>query len=82
MAFIAETPPARAQGELKQAYAMVERSVAGATNTHLIRALSASPAAMQRLVRRWELTMWVGDVPRAERELAASLTSRLLGCSY
>ncbi len=48
----------------------------------VVQVFSLRPASMRRMIRSWELAMWVGDVPRADRELVAAAVSRLNDCHY
>jgi len=48
----------------------------------VVQVFSLRPASMRRMIRSWELAMWVGGVPRANRELVAAAVSRLNDCHY
>lgn len=49
---------------------------------NIVRLFSLRPASMWRMIRTWELAMWVGDVPRTNRELVAAMVSRVNQCVY
>jgi alkylhydroperoxidase family enzyme len=48
----------------------------------VVQVFSLRPASMRRMIRSWELAMWLGDEPRASRELVAAAVSRLNDCHY
>jgi alkylhydroperoxidase family enzyme len=83
MAFIASVPPTRARGETAAAYAELRRMAGGgAAVANIVRIFSLRPGSMRRMIRSWELTMWVGSEPRPTRELVAATISRLNNCHY
>ena len=83
MAFIRVIPPERAGGETAEAYRYMRDVLGGFDRSALIvRLFSLRPASMRRMVRTWELAMWVGDEPRADRELVAAVVSRINDCHY
>jgi hypothetical protein len=82
VAFIATVAPGRATGEVAAAYRYM-RDVGGSSLVaNVVRIFSVRPASMRRMIRAWELTMWVGDEPRTLRETLAAAVSRLNDCHY
>ncbi len=82
VAFIATIAPARATGETHDVYRYM-RQVGGTDRVaHVVQLFSLRPASMRRMIRSWELAMWVGDEPRSQREFVAAVTSRLNTCHY
>lgn len=49
---------------------------------NIVRLFSLRPASMRRMIRTWELAMWMGEEPRANRELVAAMVSRINQCVY
>jgi hypothetical protein len=67
-ALIATILPSRATGKTKAYRAL--RQVSGSDLVaKVIQVFSLRPASMRRMIRSWELAMWTGDEPRAQREL-------------
>jgi alkylhydroperoxidase family enzyme len=82
VASIRTIAPAAATGELADAYRYM-REVGGIEPVaNIVRVFSLRPASMRRMIRTWELGNWVGDEPRATRELVAAAVSRLNDCHY
>ena len=83
MAFIQMIPPDKAAGETKEVYRYLDE-VAGPGNKvpKIVQAFSIRPASMKRMIRTWELGMWVGDEPRDMREMIGAAVSRLNSCQY
>jgi hypothetical protein len=79
---IATVPPAQATGETAEVYADLRRMSGSGLVAGVVQVFSLRPASMRRMIRGWELAMWVGDVPRASRELVAAAVSRLNDCHY
>ena len=48
----------------------------------IVQVFSLRPSSMRRMLRTWELGMWVGDEPREMREMIAVTVSRLNSCRY
>ncbi len=48
----------------------------------IVQLFSIKPANMRRMIRSWELSMWSGTEPRANRELIAAIVSRVNSCVY
>lgn len=82
MAFIATIPPARATGEAAAVYRYMAEVGGADLVGKIVQLFSLRPASMRRMIRSWELAMWVGDEPRAMRETVAAAVSRLNNCHY
>jgi hypothetical protein len=82
MAFIATVPPSQATAETLDVYRYMRRVGGVGTIGQIVQLFSLRPASMRRMIRSWELTMWVGDEPRARRELLAAIVSRFNDCHY
>lgn len=83
MAFIRTIPPRRATGQTAEVYAYMREVLGGYDRTaRIVQMFSLRPGSMRRMIRSWELAMWYGNEPRAERELVASIVSRLNDCHY
>jgi hypothetical protein len=83
MAYIATISPRQATGDLGAAY----RELAGMLGgdrfiARVVQVFSLRAGSMRRMMRGWEIAMWMGSEPRARRELLASLVSRLNDCHY
>lgn len=83
MAFIQLIPPSKAVGETKEVYQHMAE-VGGLNNMvpKVVQAFSLRPASMMRMIRSWELAMWMGDESRQMRETGAAAVSRLNSCRY
>ncbi len=83
MARISTVSPRRASGEAADVYGYMAE-VGGAENlvAKIVQLFSLRPASMRRMIRRWELAMWMGREPRAMRETAAVAVSRFNECDY
>ena len=82
MTFIKTIPPSKASAELAAVYDyMAEVSGIGMV-AKIVQIFSLRPASMKRMIRQWELTMWVGNVSRQHRELVAAAVSRFNNCHY
>jgi alkylhydroperoxidase family enzyme len=79
---VAVVPPARATGETAEAYRALHRMCGSGLTAQVVQVFSLRPASMRRMIRSWELAMWVGDEPRTQRELVAAAVSRLNDCHY
>ena len=82
MAFIRTVSPKRATGETRDAYRYMAEVGGQDMVAKIVQLFSLRPASMRRMIRSWELTMWVGTAPRATRELVAATISRLNDCHY
>ena len=83
MAFIEIVPPSKARGETRQVYDYMAEvgGDAGAT-AKIVQMFSLRAGSMRRMIRSWELAMWVGDEPRDRREVIAAAVSRYNSCAY
>jgi hypothetical protein len=83
MPFIKTIPPDKATGETARVYQYMAE-VAGLENKvpKIVQVFSLRPASMRRMIRNWELALWVGDEPRAVREMVGAAVSRLNQCQY
>ncbi|MFQ5479177.1 MAG: hypothetical protein ACE5E4_11225 [Candidatus Binatia bacterium] len=82
MAFIEIVSPARASGETAAVYDYIAEASGGGMIGKIVQMFSLRPASMRRMMRSWELTMWSGSEPRANRELVAAAVSRFNNCHY
>ena len=82
VAYIETRPPSRATGELAAAYRYMAEVGGHPMVGRIVQLFSLRPASVRRMVRSWELTMWVGDQPRPMRETVAAAISRLNDCHY
>jgi hypothetical protein len=79
---VAVVPPSRATGETAEAYRALHRMSGSGLTAQVVQVFSLRPASMRRMIRSWELAMWVGEAPRVQRELVAAAVSRLNDCHY
>jgi alkylhydroperoxidase family enzyme len=83
MAFIRVIPPRVATGETAAVYRYMRDVLGGFDRAaRIVQLFSLRPGSMRRMVRSWELAMWCGEEPRADRELVASVISRFNDCHY
>ena len=83
MSFIRTIPPNRATGETKDVYRyMAEVGGSADKVPKIVQAFSLRPDSMRRMIRSWELGMWMGDEPRDMREMTGAAVSRLNSCRY
>ncbi len=82
MPYIEVIQPKKATGEVKSAYRYMREVGRGGMVANVVRLFSLQPESMRRMVRSWELAMWIGDEPRAMRELMAASISRYNDCHY
>ena len=82
MAFIKIIPPRKASGEIAAVYQYMAQVGGSDMVAKIVQIFSLRPGSMKRMIRMWELTMWVGGVPRKHRELVAAAVSRLNNCHY
>src|SRR5262245_28406761 len=75
-------PPSRATGETAEVYDALRRMSGAGMVAQVVQVFSQRPASMRRMIRSWELAMWMGSEPRAQRELIAAAVSRLNDCHY
>ncbi len=83
MSFVQMIPPDEATGETKDVYQYMAQ-VGGSDKKvpKIVQAFSLRPGSMRRMMRLWELGMWIGDEPRELREMIAAAVSRLNSCRY
>jgi hypothetical protein len=83
MSFIQMIPPNKATGETKEVYRYMAK-VGGSGNKvpKIVQVFSLRPGSMRRMIRLWELGMWMGDEPRKMREMIGAAVSRLNSCRY
>jgi len=82
MPFIKIITPREADEKLYDVYKYAS-NVAGINMVaKIVQIFSLRPASMKRMVRMWELLMWMGTVPRHNRELTAAAVSRFNNCPY
>jgi hypothetical protein len=79
---IATVPPAQATGETADVYSELRHMSGSGLVAQVVQVFSLRAASMRRMVRSWELAMWVGAAPRADRELVAAAVARLEHCHY
>ncbi|MFT4572591.1 MAG: hypothetical protein ACI8TX_001250 [Hyphomicrobiaceae bacterium] len=82
MAWIRVISPKEASGETAEVYRYMYSVAGDKLVARIVQMFSLKPGSMRRMIRNWDLTMWRGDVPRHQRELLASLVSRLNDCAY
>ena len=83
MSFIHMIPPNKATGETKEVYRyMAEVGGSDKKVPKIVQAFSLRPGSMKRMIRTWELGMWMGDEPRDMREMIGAAVSRLNSCRY
>ena len=83
MPFIKTIPPKKATGETARVYEqMAELSGIEDRVPKVVQVFSLKPASMRRMMRNWELALWMGDEPRDLREMMGAAVSRLNRCGY
>ena len=82
MAFIKIIPPGKATGETAEVYNSLARVSGQRIVPKLVQIISLRPGSMSRMIRLWELGMWLGNAPRHSRELVAAAVSRFNSCYY
>ena len=82
MPHIATVPPAQATGETAEVYAELRRMSGSGLVAQVVQVFSLRASSMRRMIRSWELAMWVGVAPRVHRELVAAAVARLEHCHY
>ncbi len=82
MAYIEVIPPTKAKGELAEAYSYMAEVGGQDMVARIVQMFSLRAESMRRMIRTWELVMWYGSEPRAEREFLAAAVSRLNDCHY
>ena len=82
MTFISTVPPRKAKEQVAEIYRYTKTTTRFRKMPNVVQVFSLRPETMRRVVREWELSMVIGDEPRAMRELTAVIVSRLNGCHY
>ena len=82
MAFIKIIPPGKASGETAEVYKQLVRVTGQSMVPKIVQIFSLRPGSMRRMIRLWELSMWVGQAPRQNREMVAAAVSRSNRCYY
>ena len=83
MSFIQMITPNKATGETKEVYRyMAEVGGSDKRVPKIVQAFSLRPGSMRRMIRFWELGMWMGNEPREMREMIGAAVSRLNSCRY
>jgi len=82
MPFIKTISPSKATGETAEVYRQMEEMGGVSRIAKIVQLFSLRPGSMKRMIRMWELAMWMGTEPRATRELVAVAVSRLNNCHY
>ncbi len=83
MSFIHMIPPDKATDETKDVYRyMAEVGGSDKKVPKIVQAFSLRPGSMRKMIRSWELGMWIGDEPREMREMIGAAVSRLNSCRY
>ncbi len=82
MAYIEIVPPGKATGETAEVYKYMAQVGGHHMVAKIVQMFSLRPASMRMMIRKWELTMWVGNEPRRTRELVAAAVSRFNNCHY
>jgi len=82
MAYIRTISPKNATGSLANSYQDFIQLCGYDRIPKVIQILSLRPDTMKRIIRVWELGMWVSDEPRDMLELVAALVSRMNQCHY
>ena len=82
MPHIATVPPAQATGETADVYGELRRMSGSGLAAQVVQVFSLRASSMRRMIRSWELAMWVGGAPRVVRELIAAAVARLEHCHY
>jgi hypothetical protein len=82
MAHVETISPGKATGETAEVYKQATRMSDSALIPKIVQLFSLRPATMQMMLRKFELTMWAGNVPRQSREMVAAAVSRFNNCHY
>lgn len=82
MPFIKTIPPGKASAETAEVYEYMAEVSGSRMVAKIVQIFSLRPASMRRMIRQWELTMWVGGVPRQDREMVAAAVSHFNNCHY
>ncbi len=82
MAYIRTISPSEGGPDLRAAHDYMREVGGTGVVANIVRVFSQRPASMRRMIRSWELAMWMGEEPRATRELVAAMVSRINQCVY
>ncbi len=82
MAFIKIIPPGKATGETAEVYKYLASVTGQRIVPKIVQIFSLRPGSMRRMIRLWELGMWLGNAPRQSREMVAAAVSRFNSCHY
>ncbi len=82
MPFIKTIPPGKATGETAEVYCYMSKMGGISLIARIVQVFSIRPGSMRRMIRMWELAMWMGNEPRTTREMVAVAISRLNNCHY
>lgn len=82
MAFIKIISPGQATEAVKKEYQTASQLSDSSLIPKIVQIFSVKPASMQSMLRKFELTMWMGTVSRENRELVAAVVSRFNECHY
>ncbi|MCP4666384.1 MAG: hypothetical protein GY849_08450 [Deltaproteobacteria bacterium] len=82
MTFIPTVSPGKATGETAEAYKHLAQVAGHGMVPKIVQAFSLRPGSMRLMIRKWELAMWMGEAPRAMREMVAAVVSRFNACAY
>lgn len=82
MSYIHTATLAEGGPDLKAVHAYMHEVGGLGVTANIMRMFSLRPASMRRMIRTWELGMWMGEEPRATRELVAAMVSRINQCVY
>ena len=82
MPFIKTIPPSKAKGETAEVYQYVKKMSGISQVGKVVQMFSLRAGSMRRMIRLWELSMWMGNEPRTTRETVAVAVSRLNNCHY
>ncbi|MBC2716113.1 MAG: hypothetical protein HF978_12470 [Desulfobacteraceae bacterium] len=82
MAFINTIPPGKATGETAEVYKSLAQVEGHGMIPKIVQIFSLKPASMKMMIQIWEMSMWMGDEPRYNREMVAAAVSRFNECHY
>ncbi len=82
MTYIRTVRPSAATGETAAAYKYMAEVSGGENVAPVVQLFSLRPGSMRRMIRSWELALWMGEEPRDKRELLAAAVARLNGSAY
>ncbi len=71
MAYIKTIPQRKSIGERAEAYDYLSNIWGIKAPVNIVQMFSLRPGTMRSMIRRWELSMWIGSAPRIMREMIA-----------